>query len=117
VPSRRFRELQDEFVETSKRLRLAHTPEEKLELLNELQRIVKESMIGFGCPTADALFEHYIRATTEYFVAADDLSNLVGLHDQFVVAKRQTEQTHAKCRLARLALKNHYLEHNCRVPE
>jgi hypothetical protein len=43
VPSKRFRELQDEFFETSKRLRLAHTPAEKLELPNELQRIVKES--------------------------------------------------------------------------
>jgi hypothetical protein len=38
-----FAELQDEFFETSKRLRLAQTPQDKLELLNELQRIVKES--------------------------------------------------------------------------
>ena len=43
VPSKRFSELQDEFFETSKRLRLTQKPEEKLELLNELQRIVKES--------------------------------------------------------------------------
>ena len=43
MPSKRFSELQDEFFETSKRLRLAQTPDEKLELLNELQRIVKES--------------------------------------------------------------------------
>jgi hypothetical protein len=43
VPGKRFSELQDEFFETSKRLRLAQTPELKLELLTELQRIVKES--------------------------------------------------------------------------
>ena len=43
VNSQRFRELQDEFFETSKRLQLAQTPEAKLELLNELQRILKES--------------------------------------------------------------------------
>ena len=43
MPGRRFSELQDEFFETSKRLRLAQKPEEKLELLNELQRIVAES--------------------------------------------------------------------------
>jgi hypothetical protein len=43
VLSRRFNELQDQFFETSKRLRLAQKPEEKLELLKELERIVKES--------------------------------------------------------------------------
>ena len=43
MPSKRFNELQDEFFETSKRLRLAQTPQEKLELLTKLQRIVKES--------------------------------------------------------------------------
>jgi len=42
VPAKRFAKLQDEFFETSKRLRLAQTPEDKLELLNELQRIVKD---------------------------------------------------------------------------
>jgi hypothetical protein len=36
MPSKRFNELQDEFFETSKRLRLAQTPQEKLELLTEL---------------------------------------------------------------------------------
>jgi hypothetical protein len=41
--SKRFSELQDEFFATSKRLRLAQKPEEKLALLNELQRIVQES--------------------------------------------------------------------------
>jgi hypothetical protein len=43
MSNKRFSELQDEFFETSKRLRLAKTPEDKLELLNELQRIVTES--------------------------------------------------------------------------
>jgi hypothetical protein len=43
MPSKRFTELQDEFFETSKRLRLARTPEEKLALLTELEKIVKES--------------------------------------------------------------------------
>jgi hypothetical protein len=44
VPSERFRELQDEFFATSKRLQLAQKREEKLALLNELQRIVQESI-------------------------------------------------------------------------
>jgi hypothetical protein len=43
VSSKRFRELQDEFFATSTRLQLAQKPEEKLALLNELQRIVRES--------------------------------------------------------------------------
>jgi hypothetical protein len=43
VSGKRFRELQDEFFATSRRLQLAQKPEEKLTLLNELQRIVQES--------------------------------------------------------------------------
>jgi hypothetical protein len=43
VPSKRFSDLQDEVFATSKRLRQAQTPDEKLALLNELERIVKES--------------------------------------------------------------------------
>lgn len=70
-------------------------------------------MMVVGCSTADALFEHYISATMEYFEAAYSLSNLVGLHDQFVVAKRQTEQAGAKCRDALLAIEKHRVEHNC----
>ena len=54
VPSKRFSELQDEFFETSKRLRLAHTPEKKSELLNELQRIVIESKRALAEPEPDA---------------------------------------------------------------
>lgn len=41
--TKRFSELQDEFFETTKRLKSAQTPEEKFELLSELQRIVRES--------------------------------------------------------------------------
>jgi hypothetical protein len=43
VSSKRIRALQDEFFATSARLQLAQKPEEKLALLNELQRIVQES--------------------------------------------------------------------------
>jgi preprotein translocase subunit Sss1 len=43
MQTKRFSELQEEFFSTSKRLRLAQKPEEKLALLNELQRIVQES--------------------------------------------------------------------------
>ena len=71
-------------------------------------------MIVVGCSTAETLFEHYISATTEYFQATDSLSNLVGLHDQFDVAKRQTEHAGAKCRAALLAIEKHHVEHNCR---
>ena len=67
------------------------------------------------CPTAKTLFEDYSRATVEYFEAVDKLSNLVGLHDVFADTKQHTEQTHAKCRLARLALEKHRAEHNCGI--
>ena len=43
MASKRFRELQDEFFAISARLRATEKPEEKLALLNELQRIVQES--------------------------------------------------------------------------
>jgi hypothetical protein len=67
------------------------------------------------CPTAKTLLEEYARAATEYFEAVDRLSSLVGSHDQFADAKRQTENTNAKCIAARLALEKHRIEHNCRV--
>lgn len=50
MPSKRFTELQEEFFKTSKRLRLAEKPEDKLELLNELQRIVTESKRALADP-------------------------------------------------------------------
>jgi hypothetical protein len=65
------------------------------------------------CPTATALLHDYTRATTEYFVAVDRLCNLVGSHEQFVVAKRHTEQVFAKCQAARIAMEKHRAEHNC----
>ncbi len=43
MPSNRFNELQDEFIATSKRLREAKTPKEKMALLEALQSIVEES--------------------------------------------------------------------------
>ena len=43
MSSKRFRELQAEFFATSVRLRATEKSEEKLALLNELQRIVQES--------------------------------------------------------------------------
>ena len=73
-----------------------------------------DSIDEMECPTAKTLFEDYFRATVEYFEAVDKLSNLVGLHDLFANTKQHTEQTHAKCRLARLALEKHRAEHNCR---
>ena len=42
----RFTELQAEFLETSARLQLAERFEEKRELLNELQRIVRDSKVA-----------------------------------------------------------------------
>jgi hypothetical protein len=74
-------------------------------------------MIEGECPKATALLDNYTRATAEYFEAADDLSNIEGLHDKFIATKQHTEQAHEKCRLARLALTNHYLEHDCRFVE
>lgn len=41
----RFKELQDEFCETETRLRSAETPEQKRELLSELQRIAQDSKL------------------------------------------------------------------------
>jgi hypothetical protein len=50
VLSKRFSDLQDEFFETSKRLGLAQTPEEKVELLNDLQRIIRDTKRALAEP-------------------------------------------------------------------
>ena len=85
--SKRFSELQEELFATTKRLRLAQGAEEKLALLSELQRIAEESRRALSetdpkeskriptvkCPTAQALFESYSVAATEYFEAATSL--------------------------------------------
>ena len=41
------------------------------------------------------------------------LSQLVGSHEQFEVAKHRTDGKSAQCRAIRLALENHRVEHNC----
>jgi hypothetical protein len=107
VASKRFSELQEEFFATTRRLRLPQGAEEKLALLNELQRIVEESRRALSetkCPTAQALFENYSVAAHEYSDAANKLSNFVGSHDEFEAAERQAQQTSRKCRGARSAL-------------
>ncbi len=53
-------------------------------------------MSSMSCPTARALFEDYSRATIELFEATDNLSVLVGRHEEFAEAKKHTDQMHAK---------------------
>jgi hypothetical protein len=43
VPHKKFNKLQDEYFEVSKRMHAAKTVQEKMTLLDELQRILKES--------------------------------------------------------------------------
>lgn len=43
MPHRKFNKLQDEYFEVSKRMHAAKTIQEKVALLDELQRILKES--------------------------------------------------------------------------
>ena len=43
MPHRKFNKLQDEYFEVSKRMHEAETTQEKMTLLNEMQRILKES--------------------------------------------------------------------------
>jgi ubiquinone/menaquinone biosynthesis C-methylase UbiE len=43
VPLKRFNTLQDEYFDVSKRMHEASSIQEKMTLLNELQRILKES--------------------------------------------------------------------------
>jgi hypothetical protein len=67
------------------------------------------------CPTAKSLLDDYARATTDYVEAADKISSFVGSHEQFSDAQRRTEQIHARCQFARLALEKHRAEHNCGI--
>jgi hypothetical protein len=67
------------------------------------------------CPTAQALFESYSVAATEYFDAARKLADLVGSHDEFAAAQQHAKQTGGKCRAARLALDKHREEHGCKI--
>jgi hypothetical protein len=43
MPHKKFNKLQDEYFEVSKRMHAAKTVQEKMALLDELQRILKES--------------------------------------------------------------------------
>jgi ubiquinone/menaquinone biosynthesis C-methylase UbiE len=43
MPLRKFNQLQDKYFEVSKRMREASNVQEKMTLLSELQRILKES--------------------------------------------------------------------------
>ena len=64
---------------------------------------------------AQALFESYSVAATEYFEAAHKLAHLVGSHHEFAAAQQHAEQTGGKCRAARSALEKHRLEHGCNI--
>ena len=68
------------------------------------------------CPTAETLFEDYIKATKDHIDAAVKLSNLVGSEAHFADAKRRATETFAKCEAAFSALTKHRAEHNCLAP-
>lgn len=73
-------------------------------------------MIGsMECPTARNLLAAYTAAAQEHIDALSILTDLVtlGFKDKLAAAERQTEQTSARCRAARLALEAHRTEHNC----
>jgi hypothetical protein len=68
------------------------------------------------CPTAETLFEDYIRATRNHIDAAVKLSNLVGSEAHFAEARRHSAETFAKCEATFAALTKHRSEHNCMAP-
>jgi formate hydrogenlyase transcriptional activator len=78
------------------------------------QRLPVLLLSRMGCPAAQALFEDYTQAAIEHFEAADTLSNLVGQHGLFEEQKASVERAHEKCSAARLALEQHWAQHNCR---
>jgi hypothetical protein len=69
------------------------------------------------CSAELELLALYAAAVLAHFDAVDTLCNIVALasKEEFADAKLRTEQTSLKCNAAKLALKNHRLEHNCRV--
>ena len=69
------------------------------------------------CSAELELLALFSAAVLEHFDAVDTLCNLVALasKEEFAEAKLRTEQTSSKCDAAKLALKKHRLEHNCRV--
>ncbi len=67
-----------------------------------------------NCSIAVNLFENLANATDECFGATEKLANLVGQHERFEEEKRHAEGMREKCRIARLALEQHWSEHGCR---
>jgi hypothetical protein len=67
------------------------------------------------CLTGRALYEEFARATREYFDAARNLYNFVGVHEQFAASERHAEEAFRKCHTAHLALEKHRAEHNCNI--
>jgi|HubBroStandDraft_1064217.scaffolds.fasta_scaffold164389_1 hypothetical protein len=67
--------------------------------------------------TAHTLFDDYSNATMEFFEATDRLTVLVGQHEEFAEAKKQTDRTREKCRTAREALEQHWKQHGGRARE
>jgi hypothetical protein len=70
---------------------------------------------SMGCPTAKLLFDNYNDAALEFSRITEQLSCLVGQHEQFQDFVRQNNQAFEKCLLARFALERHWAKHNCRV--
>jgi len=77
-------------------------------------RIRRIELAPVDCSIAINLFENLASATDEYFGATEKLANLVGQHGEFEKEKRHAEGTREKCRIARLALEQHWSEHGCR---
>jgi len=71
-------------------------------------------VVDMACPTAAALLDHYVQATVEFFEATDKLGNAVGQHSQFAAEKIHAEQAGERCRVAHLALQEHWDRHNGR---
>jgi predicted metal-binding transcription factor (methanogenesis marker protein 9) len=64
------------------------------------------------CPIADSLFEKFAEATHEHFEAADNLSMLVGQHEDFAEAKKVMDEKRSKSRAACRALEQHCRRQN-----
>jgi len=69
------------------------------------------------CSAELELLALFSAAVLEHTEAVDTLCNLVavGSKEEFAEAKLRAEQTASKCNAAKLALKRHRLEHNCRI--
>src|SRR5580700_6424922 len=86
--------------------------------LQSLPRIQSDRIsCAMSCATAHTLFDDYSNATMEFFEATDRLSVLLGQHEEFAEAKKQSDQKHTKCLIARRPLEQHWEEHGCRARE